>query len=113
MERLQHISRLGDVGQVDLGLDFVAFRAAGTRSARRSGLRFGVEVSPHLFRFMVFQGAGMGLLFRDSDLWKYVENGFAFDFQLPGQIVDSNLAHPPFRSSDYPLSLHINLTVLM
>ncbi len=41
----------------------------------------------------------MSLLLRDSNLLKYVENGFAFDFQLPSQIVDSNLAHPPFPSS--------------
>jgi hypothetical protein len=28
-----------------------------------------------------------------------VENRPAFNFQLPGQIVDSNLTHPPFLSS--------------
>jgi hypothetical protein len=33
----------------------------------------------------------------DSDFLKYVENSFAFNFQLSRQIVDSNLAHPPFR----------------
>jgi len=32
----------------------------------------------------------------DADYWKHIEYGFAFNFQLPGQIVDSNLAHPPF-----------------
>jgi hypothetical protein len=54
----------------------------------------------------------MRLLFRNADERQYIENRFTFDFQLPSQIVDSNLAHPPFVSSDMsPLSLHINLTV--
>jgi hypothetical protein len=54
----------------------------------------------------------MRLLFRNADQRQYIENCFTFDFQLPSQIVDSNLAHPPFVSSDMsPLSLHINLTV--
>jgi hypothetical protein len=54
----------------------------------------------------------MRLLFSNADQRQYIENRLAFDFQLPGQIVDSNLAHPPFVSSDLsPLSLHINLTV--
>jgi hypothetical protein len=38
----------------------------------------------------------MGFLFRDPNLWEHVKNGFALDFQFSGQIVDSNLAHPPF-----------------
>jgi hypothetical protein len=54
----------------------------------------------------------MRLLLGDAYFRKYVENSFAFDFQLPGQIVNSNLAHPLFLSSGLsPLSLHINLTV--
>jgi hypothetical protein len=51
----------------------------------------------------------MGLLLRHPDERKRVENGFAFNFQLPGEIVDSNLAHPAFlvpravlRSSSQP-----------
>src|ERR1700730_398621 len=44
----------------------------------------------------------MALLLRDSNRWKYVEDRFAFDFQLPGQIVDSNLGHPPFCPPDRP-----------
>jgi len=42
----------------------------------------------------------MSLLLRDSNLWKYVENRLTLDFQLPCQIVDSNLTHSPFVSSE-------------
>ena len=66
----------------------------------------------HLLSFMVFQRTGVRLFFGDAHFRKYVENRFAFYFQLPGQIVDSNLTHPLFLSSAYPLSLHINLTEL-
>ena len=38
----------------------------------------------------------MGLLLGDSDFREDIENSLAFDFQLPGQIVNSNLTHPPF-----------------
>ena len=41
----------------------------------------------------------MRFLFCDSDLWKYIENCLALDFQFSSQIVDSNLGHPPFISS--------------
>ena len=55
----------------------------------------------------------MRLLLGDANFRKNVENRFAFNFQLPGQIVDSNLTHPPLISSaTVPLSPHINLTVL-
>jgi glyoxylase-like metal-dependent hydrolase (beta-lactamase superfamily II) len=42
----------------------------------------------------------MALLLGDSDFGKHIENGLTFDFQLSCQIVDSNLAHPPFRPPD-------------
>jgi hypothetical protein len=41
----------------------------------------------------------MRLLFRDADFRQRVKNRLALDFQLSGQIVDSNLAHPPFLVS--------------
>jgi hypothetical protein len=53
-------------------------------------------MDPHFFRFMFLERAGMGLLLRHPDDGKRVENGFAFNFQLPGEIVDSNLTHPAF-----------------
>src|SRR5271167_1856988 len=41
----------------------------------------------------------MGLLFCDAHFGQRVQNGLALDFQLSGQIVDSNLTHPPFLFS--------------
>jgi hypothetical protein len=101
------------VGKVDLGLDFVAFRATGARWLCRAGRVTCVraEMRPHLYGFVIFNGTGMGLLLGDPDFSKHVENRLAFDFQFPGQIVDSNLAHPLRFLRTIPLSLHINLTV--
>jgi hypothetical protein len=42
----------------------------------------------------------MGFLLGDTDFRQRIEDGFAFYFQLSGQIVDSNLAHPPLSSSE-------------
>jgi hypothetical protein len=53
-------------------------------------------MSPHLLRFVLFDRTGVGLLLGDSDYDQDVKNCFALDFQFPGQIVDSNLTHPPF-----------------
>jgi hypothetical protein len=85
------------VGEIDLGLDFVGL-APGTRRPGRRGLCFssGAEVGPHLFRLVHFDRTGVRLFLSDSDFDQDVKNRFAFDFQLPGQIVDSNLTHPPF-----------------
>jgi hypothetical protein len=57
------------------------------------------QVGAHLLRFMLFHGTGVRFLLSNAYFRKCVENRFAFDFQLPGQIVNSNLAHPPFLSS--------------
>jgi hypothetical protein len=97
---IQNVARSGNIGEIDLGLNLIAIRA--TR-ARRPGsrLRFAgsAQVSAHLLRLMLFHGTGVCLLLSDPYFRKCVENRFAFDFQLPGQIVNSNLAHPPFLSS--------------
>ena len=86
--------------KIDLGLDPLSFGATRTRSFTRA-LRLAnrAEVFSHLDRFMVFNGAGMSLFLGDSDFRKYIENSFTLNFQLPCQIVDSNLAHPLFLSS--------------
>jgi hypothetical protein len=54
------------------------------------------EMGAHFLGFMLFQRTGVGLFLSDAYFWKYVENGFAFYFQLSGQIVNSNLTHPLF-----------------
>jgi hypothetical protein len=93
----QHISGTGDVGQINLGLDFF-FAAQWTRRLRAGRRRFGraAQVDPHFFRFVILDRTGMGLLLRHPDGCQRVENGFALHFQLSGEIVNSNLAHPAF-----------------
>jgi hypothetical protein len=86
--------------EVDLGLDLVSL---GARWARRLGC--GLRISRSLkmrtnpYRFILFDGTRMGLLLGDSHHRQHVENGLAFNFQFPCQIVDSNLTHPPSVSS--------------
>jgi hypothetical protein len=93
--QLEHIARLGDVRQIDLGLDFVRF-APGPRLRWRLRLSGGAEMSPHLLRFVLFDRTGVRFLLGHSDFDQDVKNRLALDFQFPGQIVDSNLTHPPF-----------------
>ncbi len=91
----QHISRAGNMREVDLGLDLV-FTASGTRSLGRTGRRLAAaaEMFPHQFRFMLFQRTGVRLFLRDAHRGQHVKNFLALDFQLTGQIIDSNLTHP-------------------
>jgi hypothetical protein len=117
-DRLQHITRPGDMRQVDLGPDLV-FCPANPRSARRSfpsGVRLlGHEMLPHLGRFVRLERTGMGFLFGNAEQRKYVENGLALNFQIPGQVVDSNLVllHPAFRFlPHFWLRVHICLVEL-
>src|SRR6202162_3938104 len=89
------------MGEVNLGLDFIAVRTSRPGGPARTLCRTGcAEAGTHLIRFMVFERTGMALLLGDSDFRKHIENGLALDFQLSCQIVDSNLAHPPFRPPD-------------
>jgi hypothetical protein len=107
----QNISRTGDVGQIDLSLDFfVAAQRARGFGSRRCGFRQSSETDSHLFRLEVFQRTGMGLLLGHADFLQDVENSLAFNFQLPGEIVDSNLAHPAFLVPRVVLGLHRSLT---
>jgi hypothetical protein len=114
-DSFQHISRPGNVRQINLSLDFffAAQWARGLRSRRRR-LGRAAQVYPHFFRFVLLERTGMGLLLRHPDDRQCVENGFAFNFQLPGEIVDSNLAHPAFlvlrvvlRSSSQPHGVNV------
>jgi hypothetical protein len=65
--RLQDVSWLGDVRQVDLGLELFRLRA---RTATRTAARLAVLriILLHALRLVHFNGAGVRLLFRDSDL---------------------------------------------
>jgi hypothetical protein len=82
--------------EVDLGLDlFFAVSRAGVslRGIRRS---FGTaaKMFPHQVRFVIFQRTGVRFLLRDAHRGQRVKNFLTLDFQLTGQIVDSNLTHP-------------------
>jgi hypothetical protein len=99
---IQNISRPGDIREVDFGLDLI--RTAGTRRFGNSlGFTRGrAKMSAHFLRFVVLERTGVRFLLGDPDFVKNIENRFAFNFQFPGQIVDSNLAHPPLFPPDFP-----------
>jgi len=102
LDRLQHVSGLGNVGEIELRLDFIGARPAGTRLFRRGGFAMSGKVLPHLLRFVRFDGTGVSLLLGDAKGGQELEDFLALDFQLPGQIVDSNLRlHPPFVSPNF------------
>src|SRR6476660_5014049 len=89
--------------KIDLRLDSIGFGARGTRrSTRTLRLADRAEMFTYLDRFVVFNGTGMSLLLGDSDFLKYIENSFTLNFQLPCQIVNSNLAHPLFLPPHCP-----------
>jgi hypothetical protein len=100
---IQHVAGPGNIRKIDLGLNLARIHTARPRRLR-CRLRFigATQVGAHFFGLMFFHGTRVRLLFRDADRRKCVENRFAFDFQLPGQIVNSNLAHPPFLFSGLP-----------
>jgi hypothetical protein len=82
--------------EVDLGLDLVFAVSSTRRSLRRTGcrIRAAAEMLSHQIRFVVFQRTGVRFLLRDTHRGQHVKNFLALDFQLTGQIVDSNLTHP-------------------
>jgi hypothetical protein len=104
----QHIAGARNMGEVNLGLDrvFSAGGAGGSGGGPFFGM--GAEVFADQFGFMFFQGTGMCLLFGNADQGQGIKNSLALDFQLPGQIIDSNLTHPLSRSlPPIPLSSHV------
>jgi len=94
---LEHISRTGDVREIDLGLDlfFATQRTCSFRCVCR-GFGCTPNVSPHLFSFVFLERTGVGLLLRDSNNREHIKNGLAFYFQFSCEIVNSYLTHPPF-----------------
>lgn len=54
----------------------------------------------NFFGFVLFQGTGMRFLLGDADFGQHIENCLALNFQLSGQVVDSNLTHSPLSSSN-------------
>jgi hypothetical protein len=91
-DRLEHVTGPGYVREVDLRLELVGRRArAAARRRRSTGLTvLRVELLDAL-RLIHFDGTGVRLLFRDSNLWKDLEYHFGFDLEFPRQVVNSNL----------------------
>ena len=51
-DQLKHIAGLGDVREINLGLDFVSFADCARLGGRGLGFGGGAEMSAHLFRFV-------------------------------------------------------------
>jgi len=54
LDRLQHVAGLGNVGEVELRLDLIGARPAGTRLPRRRSFPMSGKVLSHLLRFIRF-----------------------------------------------------------
>jgi hypothetical protein len=82
---VQYVSRLGYVRQVNFGSNLVPFGTARTRGlgSRSLGGVAALEIGTDLDCFMLFNGTGMRFLLGHADQRQYIENRFAFDFQLP------------------------------
>ncbi len=92
--------------QIDLGLEII-FPVSGSCSALGCAsprIRAAAKTFTHQVCFVVFDGTGVRLLLRDAHFQQYVKNFLALDFQLTGQIVDSNLTHP----LSFPLLVPLN-----
>ena len=110
-DQLKDVTGLGNVREIDLGFDLVvaAGCARGARAGRGSfGARF--KNGAHLLSLVVLERTGVRLLLGDTSFRKNVENRLAFNFQLPSQIVDSNLLIRRLFLRPVPLSPHVNLT---
>jgi len=89
--RLQHISRFGDIRQINLRLICLL----GTRTRRRRRTRPTLKMRAHLLCLTRLDGTRVSLAVRHIHVFQSVENLFTLDFQLARQIVNSNLTHPP------------------
>jgi hypothetical protein len=91
---LQHIAGLGDLRQINLGLDLIGGSGPQPRFLCRSRfLRFPLKVLAHALNHVGIERARMALLIVDADGRQVVENRLAFDFQFSGQIVNANFIH--------------------
>jgi hypothetical protein len=101
LDSLQHVTRLGDMREIDLGRD--ALWGTGRRGAPLAGRSAStLVVRANLIRLVVLQRTGVGLAGRQAELRQYVENLPTLDFHLAREIVDSNLTHPPLFEFCYP-----------
>jgi len=97
---LQRVTRLGDVGQVDLGLQ--PLRRARLGACAAGGATVALKLPAHLLGLIVFNRTGVSFAFTQAELSQDIKNLLALDFHLSREIVDSNLAHPPLFETCYP-----------
>jgi hypothetical protein len=92
---LKHIAGLRDSREINLRLDLIGSRSAGTRLLGRcsGAISLTLEVPPYLFGRIWLNGARVALLVSYADRRQEVENRFALYFQLSGQIVNANFVH--------------------
>jgi hypothetical protein len=90
---LECVAGLGDMGEIDFGLE--TLRGARRRAALAAGPRVALKLRANLVRLVVLNGAGVGFALAQAEVSQNVKNLPTLDFHLACEIVDSNLAHPP------------------
>jgi hypothetical protein len=102
--RLKHIAGLGDVRQVD----FWRYRRSSIARTSRTGVaapRAMRKLHTYLFSLILLQRTGVGFAGAHAEFRQNIKNLSALDFQLPREIVDTNLTHPPLFSIPTPKPL--------
>jgi len=93
-----------------LGLSF------GLSRRFRRGIRFGLSLdgAAHFFRNVHRDRAGVSLLLRHAEAGQKVNDGLGFDFELAGQLVNSDLigVGHAFRFGHLVLQLRIRFVML-
>ena len=96
----QHIPGLGDVRKIDLCLYPLGFSATHAGRLCGGGILGGsTKMDADLLSFVLLERAGVRFLFGNADFLQNIEDRLTFDFQFSGQVVNSNLTHPPLVSS--------------
>jgi hypothetical protein len=92
LNRTQDIAGLRDLRQVNLRL--------GLGLMPDGGWSFGSALQKHTnpLSLIFFEGAGVGLRFRNTNILQNIEDLSAFDLKLTRQVIDSYLTHPPLFS---------------
>jgi hypothetical protein len=62
-------------------------------SRRERGMRFAVVVTPQLIGLVFVDRARVGDFFSDAEFVQLVDDLARLHFQLPRQLIDSNLTH--------------------
>jgi hypothetical protein len=85
-DRLQHVSGLGDVRKIELGLDFIAVarQLCRRRCSAILRFRFGAEILPDLFGFVVLDFAGVALFIGNPQLRQLFNDYLRGHLQFPG-----------------------------